>query len=204
MLSRPSPLLLTFVSVTAVSLTSLVLVYALLYSVTLSDSVDISATASPRQTVDDVIDFNADSAKSSPASPDVLGASETALSHSFTVDSFELSDSAQAASGTFHEVSVTSAFLISETSASGASVDDTIDFGEIQSLQNPVSDAISLLDSVGRVFLVELFESLSISDASKTEQVVGSEGGGDEDQNVDRTENRGGTSDRVVDRKRHV
>lgn len=185
-------------SFTAVSLSGFVFVYALLNTVVLSDTVSISDNTTPRETAKDTIDLQADAANNNQAALDVLSASEEVSPDTSTIDQLALSDSAEAISSIFHQVSVTSTFAISDASISEASILDRVDIEEKQSLRSLVSEAILLLDSVARAFFIDLVDDLAVSDISDADN---EEQSSDEEQDTERRRRQ--NTDRTVFDKLH-
>lgn len=135
---------------------------ALLYSVTVSDTLLILDKPTPRTSVRDALDPQADANNNNKITSENLGASDTAGPSTATTDDLALSDSAQAISTVFHQVSVTTTLGMLESPSSGISQSDKVDIRDGKSLSSSAKEALSLLDSVGRVFLIDVTDVLQI------------------------------------------
>jgi len=169
------------------TLSSIMATYAILNTVTLTDTVSISdRTPSPRSSVEDTLDFSENAENSNQQVDDVLLPNDGSGIYTAITDNASPSDSVVATSNTYHLVSVTSTFDLSDRSNSGMSTLDAAGIGEaIGEYTSAGADALLLLDSISRTFFVLLTETLLITDRPDTEQASSTDEGEDGDEQDD-------------------
>lgn len=168
-------------------------VYALLYPVILSDTLNMSDEPSLRQTAEDTLDPSSSTSQSQPAVENV-GRQETPALSTNSKDDLALSDSAQANTATFYQVSATSTFSISDSPSQAATALDDLVLQDQDTLREAVQDSLSIMDSTGRIFLIFISELLGLEDRTEAD----SDQTGEEVINQPRARGGDGKPDRVV------
>lgn len=178
--SQSSFVLLTLVL--ALSVGGVVAVYGLLYSILVSDSVNIVDEATLRQAAKDSVDLNVDVSRREPVKDD-SSPLDAPVPSTGTKDDLAISDSAQATSSTYYQVTAASVFDLSDSPSSGTAALDNLVLQDKDSLQKAVDDALLMVDSTARMLFLYITDSLTLGDQIEIEN----------DQAEDEEEERRGT-----------
>ena len=137
---------------------------ALLYPVVVSDTLLLLDEPGLRSRVSDTFDPQAEGDSSKPATRDAIDTTESTTHSATAIEDLGLSDSAVAIASLYFEISVSSAVGLSDEPALGAGMYDTVQIADKKSLSASFFDGFSLLDYVGRGFIVLINEAFEISE----------------------------------------
>lgn len=141
----------------------IIVAHALLYNVSVTDTLFITEKPSPRLAFKDTLQLD-ESSNMRQSARDGMGISEQDSMNSVAADAVLLSESAAATSNTFYQVSATTAVSIIDASSPGISTVEAIQLSEGNSQGSVVADLLSIADSITRGFLREVIDSLTVAD----------------------------------------
>lgn len=146
------------------------IVYALLYPVSVLDILSIVDDADLRKTVRETLDPSSLASIRHPVTENANIVDESGAGTE-NMDNLMLSDSAQAITSVYYAVNATSILGISDAPSSGNAAYEAIALSESDTVQPPIADAFSVLDSVSRLMLVYITDSISPSDEVDTREI---------------------------------
>jgi len=178
-----------------VTLSSAAVTYALLNTVALTDIVSIThKTPSPRTAVEDTIELDDEAGDNSKQVEDELLPADSSGLATYVKDDLSPSESALAVASSYYLVSVTSTFGILDKTSSGESVSDYVTFDEkLGNYANAGIDAVSMLDSIARLFFIAVADSFMITDSTDADmEITNEDGDGDGEEEVEDEADGGG------------
>jgi hypothetical protein len=129
----------------------------------------MSDKPSLRQTARDTLDPSSRTSQNHHAAENV-GVQEIPAPSASSKDDLALSDSAQANTATFYQVSATSTFSISDSPSEATTALDDLVLRDQDTLHEAVRDSFPIIDSTGRIFLIFISELLGLEDLTETDR----------------------------------